>query len=122
MIVFPFDILGNKVHRTRTVKGNSRNNILQILGTQLLHEIFHARTFQLKDTVRPARADGSENIRIIVINIININMHSTGLFYVFYRILYYGERAKPQKIHFEQTQFLQSSHGKLGGNRSVASP
>ena len=32
LVVFPFEIPGNKVHRTRTVQGNTGYDILEVLG------------------------------------------------------------------------------------------
>ena len=43
-IVLSLNIFGNEIHRSRTVKRNSCNEILQILGFQFLHETLHTAT------------------------------------------------------------------------------
>ena len=55
-VIFTTDILRDKIHRTRTVQGNSRDHILKTLRLQFLHEVFHTRTFQLEHTVRTSRS------------------------------------------------------------------
>ena len=45
------DILRNKIHRPRTIQGNSRDHILQTLWFQFLHEVLHSCTFQLEHTI-----------------------------------------------------------------------
>ena len=49
--IFSPDILRNKIHRPRTIQGNSRDHILQTLWFQFLHKVLHSRTFQLEHTI-----------------------------------------------------------------------
>ena len=69
-IVLSPDIFGNKVHWPRTVQRNSRNDVLQVLRPELLHEAFHSAAFKLEHAVRFSCSDGSQNLLIVHVNVI----------------------------------------------------
>ena len=118
-VVFPADILGDEIHGAGAVKGNSRNDILKTLRLQFLHEVFHARAFQLENAVRFSRSQGRVHCRIVVLHGFQADAFPAALFRHPQGVLDHGERPKPQEIHFQKPQLLQGSHRKLGGNRSV---
>ena len=67
-MVLSFDILRNKVHGAWAVQRNSCNNVLQILGFQLLHEAGHPCTFQLEHSICLSSSQHLIYILIIIIN------------------------------------------------------
>ena len=121
MLVLSHNIFRNKIHGAGTIQGNSRDNILQILRLQLLHEILHAGTFQLEHPFCLSCSDGSQYLRVIIINIIDINPLSRAFLNIIYRIMDNRQGSQSQKVHFQKSQLLQRCHGKLGGNGTVAS-
>ena len=118
-IVLPFDIPGDKIHGAGTVQGNACNDILQVPGLKLLHEVLHPAAFQLEHAVGSSGADGIQDSLVVEINIIDIQADILILFYQLYRILDYRQGTQPQEIHFQKPQLLQSGHGKLGGDTAV---
>ena len=118
-MVFPLDVLRDKIHRARTIQRNTGHYILQILGAQFLHEALHPGTFQLEHTFRSAGADGSQYFRVIIIYGIHINVSAGGILYEFYSIMDHGQGTQSQKVHFQQAQFFQRRHGELGNDGTV---
>ena len=92
------------------------------------NEIFKARRFQFtQKTAHPPRfkledANGIgimkvfKNGRIIQVDGIQIDGFSMFFFNHMHRVLEDRQRAQPQKVHFQQTQFLQLRHGILCGH------
>ena len=113
------DVLRNKIHRTRTVEGDTRNNVFQRGRLQFLHKALHSAGLQLKHAFALTRADHSHDVRIIVINIPEADLFSFLFLRQLLRVLNNRQGAKPQKVHLQQSQFLQCRHGKLGRNRAV---
>ena len=118
-MIFTLNILRDKIHGTRTIQGNTSHHIFQILGTQFLHEALHPGTFQLEHTFRSAGADGSQYFRIVIVNGIHIYVSAGGILNKFYRIMDHSQCTQPQEIHFQQSQFFQCRHGKLGDDGTV---
>ena len=110
---FSFDILRNEVHRSRTVKRDTRYDILKTPGLQLFHEVLHPRAFKLKDTLGLSGTDHRKHSRIIIINGIDIKWLSRTVLCQLHSILDHREGAQSQKIHFQQSQLLQCGHRKL---------
>ena len=90
-MVLTLNILRDKVHRAGTVQGDTCHHILQILGTQFLHEALHPPTFQLKHAFRSAGADGSQYFRVIIVDGIHINVSAGGIFNKLDRIMDHGQ-------------------------------
>ena len=118
-MIFTLNILRDKIHRTRTIQGNTSHHIFQILGAQFLHEALHPGTFQLEHTFRSTGADGSQYFRIVIVNGIHIYVSAGGILNKFYRIMDHSQCTQPQEIHFQQSQFFQCRHGKLGDDGTV---
>ena len=117
--IFSPDILRNKIHRPRTIQGNSRDHIFQALWFQFLHEVLHSRTFQLEHSIRMTCSKRIQYLLIIIINMLHIQLHTGILFYQMYRILDNCQCTKSQKVHFQKSQFFQSCHCKLGNDRTI---
>ena len=75
-MIFPADILGDKVHRARPVKGNAGDQVLQAPGPELLHETLHSRGFQLEDTVALSCRNILIYLRIRIIDPVDIDLPS----------------------------------------------
>ena len=118
-MVLSFDVLRNKIHRSRTVQGDSGDDVFQAFGFQLLHEVLHAAAFQLEHTFRLAGADHFQYFRIVVIDGRDIYLLSAAALRQMHRILDDCQCTQPQEIHLQKPQFLQRSHRKLGNQRSV---
>ena len=58
-------IIINKVHRSRSVEGNSRNYIFYVVRPKLLHKACHTGAFKLKYSLCPALADHQIDIFIL---------------------------------------------------------
>ena len=113
-VVFPFDILGNKIHGTRTIEGNPRNQILQAGRLQFPHELLHATTFQLEHAFRFPLADELIHRRVIIRQMFHIQFHAVDTFHFLHSVLDNRQSSQPQKVHFQKPQFFQQCHGVLG--------
>ena len=87
LIILSFQITRNEIHRSRTIERNSRNDILQVFGPQLLHEAFHSRTLQLEDAIALSGANGCQDIFIIIINFFHNQMNAVVFLCLTHRIL-----------------------------------
>ena len=99
-MVFALDILGDKVHRARTVQGNTGDDILKALWLQLLHERFHTRTLKLEHALTDTLSDHVKHLRIVIIDRIHINVESGALLDISHGILDHGQGTQSQKVHF----------------------
>ena len=89
--VFSADVLRNEIHGTRTVKGNSRDDILKALRLQFLHEVFHSGTLELEHAVSTSCSERIQYFFVVVINFLHIQENAGTLFYHFYRVLDNGQ-------------------------------
>ena len=121
-IIFSLNVFRNKIHGTRPVQGDTGDHVLQILGFQFLHEAFHTRALELEHAVCMAGSQGSQHFFIIVIDRVHVNGHAGLSLDLLLGILDDRQGTKPQEIHFQKTQLLQSRHRKLGDDRSVVCP
>ena len=103
-----------------TVQGDTRDDILQVLGLQLLHEAFHPAAFQLEHAVRPAGAERIQHFFIVIIQIApyraSRRCHAQSYLTAFWITV---RVRSPRKSIFRQSQLLQRRHRKLGGDRTV---
>ena len=95
----------------------SKNKRIQLL-LQLLHEVFHSRTFQLEDALGLAGGEKLIHFRVIV------GYRIDGKCRIFLpghllRILDHREGAKPQEIHLEKSELLKGRHGILRRDGAV---
>ena len=120
--VLTFDILRDKVHGPRTIQRNSCNDIFQVLRLKLLHKAFHTGTFQLEHTFCPACSDRIQYLFILIINVKHIQLHTIIFFHQTTGILNHSKGTESQKVHLQKPQFLNGSHGKLGGDRPILRP
>ena len=71
-IVLPPNVLGNEIHGTGTIQGDTGDHILQRLGLQLFHETLHPRALQLEHPIRLARSQRRQYCLIVIVNLIHI--------------------------------------------------
>ena len=117
--VFATDVLGDKVHRSRAVQGNSGDYILQAVWFQLFHEALHSTALQLKNTICTAGSKGIQHFLVVVIYFLHIKREAVVFLYIFYCIIDNCKSSKTKEIHFQKSQFFQGSHDKLSDNSSV---
>ncbi len=118
-MVFVCNIPWDLVHGSRPVKGNPGYDILEGGWPELLHELLHAGAFQLKHTIRIPLAEHIINRCIIQRNGIDIKLFPVAPPNHPDRIPDHRQGAQTEKIHFQQSQLFQRSHGKLGGNTII---
>ena len=121
-VVLALDVLGDKVHGSRPVQGNSGDDVLQAAGLKLLHETLHAAAFQLEHPLGLARADGIQNLFVVVVDVVQINGHMVVLLGHVHRVLDHRQGPKAQEVHFQKPQLLDGGHGELGGDGAVRRP
>ena len=142
-ILLPRNILRNEIHRSRAVKRNTCNNIIDTARLKLFHKARHPGRFQLEDAGCIACAEHVVNSGIIQLHCIHINhpaavricddpcacrriasvCHARQIGIILSRhagrILNNGQGLKPQEIHFEKAQLLQRCHRELRDRRAV---
>ena len=145
-VVLAFNIFGDKVHGPRPVQGDSRDDVLQAAGLQLLHKGLHARAFQLEDAFRMACAQRSQDCLIIIVNGFHTQRTAGGILQDRlsghpgfsrrisaarglygtvghpHRVLDDRQGPQAQKVHFQKSQLLDGGHGELGGHGTVLGP
>ncbi|KAF5069815.1 hypothetical protein DSECCO2_228730 [anaerobic digester metagenome] len=115
-ILLALDVARNFRHRTRPVQGYSGDDVLQALRLEFFHKGSHAGGFQLEYSDRPTFADHVIDLGIVKGQRIDLDLDAAVLPDHGHGILHDGEGAQPQKVHLEQSQFLQGAHGELGDN------
>ena len=100
------DVFGDLVHGTGTVERNARDDVFHVLGTQLTHELFHARAFELEDRVRLARGDEFVDLGIFIAELGKIHVHAVIFEHILMRFSDVRERLQAQKVHFEHAQLF----------------
>ena len=113
------DILGNEIHGAGTVKGDSRDHILQALRFQLFHKAFHSRALKLEHAVGAAGSQRVQNFFVVKIYFTDIQTDPSVLLHQMHRVLDHRQRSQAQEIHLQKPQLLQGGHGKLCGDGSV---
>ena len=117
--VLAADILGNKIHRTWAVQGNSGDYILQAMRLQFFHKALHSATLQLEHTVCTSGSKRIQHFLVVVIYFLHIKREAVVFLYIFYCIIDNCKSSKTKEIHFQKSQFFQGSHDKLSDNSSV---
>ena len=105
-MVFRLYVFGYAVHRSRTVERYSRYDVFEAVRLQLLHELFHARGFELEHRVGIAAAYLFVDVGIVVTQFFEIHVHSVIFVHVLARLGKVGQSFKPQKVHFEHSHLL----------------
>ena len=96
----------DKLHRTGTIHGNTCHHVFQAVGLQLCHKAFHAAAFKLEHRFAISRSDEFVHFVVFVSELVEVKVYALIRFYEFQRLVYVGERFKPQKVHFEKTEFF----------------
>ena len=120
-MIFSFDIGRDKIHRTRTVQGDSGDHVFQAFRFQFFDEVLHSGTFKLEHPFRLSCSKGRQHFFIIIIDLIDINGYSAAFFCHTYGILNNRQCTQTQKIHFQQTKLFQCRGHKLSCYRSIRS-
>ena len=121
-VSFSFDVLGNEIHGARSVKSHTCYDVLYVLRLQLLHEVLHARRFQLEHALAFALGYHLINLGIGIINLIYVEIYPVGFINIPDRILYNRKGSESQEIHLEKSQLLNGGHGELSGDGAVGAP
>ena len=120
-VVLPPDILGDEIHRSRTVQRDPGDDILQAVRLQLLHKALHARALQLEYAVRLPGADIIHHFLVIIIDLLHVQIRLPAPCKI-HRVPDHRQRPKPQEIHLQKPKFFQRRHRKLGRDRAVGRP
>ena len=103
---------GNAIHRTGTVKRQHSDQVLHTVRVQLGENIFHSLALKLKNTLRCAARNHREHLGVVLFYVVR-RIGRVGARNQLLCVVYDGEVAQPQKINFQQSQLLESRHGKL---------
>ena len=118
MLLAP-DVLGDEIHRSRPVQRNSCNQILNAAGPQLFHEALHPGRLELEDALALPCSDVGVDLRIGVIDLVDIDRAALLLRSHRDRILNHRQRTKPQEIHFQKAKLLDCRHRELCDDSAV---
>ena len=112
-ILFVVDIFWDRVHRTRPVKRDPRDDILEAGRLEVFHKLRHAAAFELEHPAGIAGGDHFVHTRIVVIHLRKIDFDAMIFLDHLECVANDRQIAKPQKVHFEQPQLLDRRHRKL---------
>ena len=118
-VVLPLQVPRDEIHRARAVERDAGRHILQRAGLELLHEVLHARAFQLEHPVVAAGGQIRHDGRILQVHLLRVDVDAAVLLYQLCGLADDGECPQAQEIHLEEPQFLQRGHGVLGGDGAV---
>ena len=118
-IIFSLDIIRDKIHRTRPVKRNAGDDVLQRLRLQLLHKALHAGRLELEDALALTLADHLHDLRIVIIDGGEIDLLAGPLLSHLHGILDHRQRAQAQEVHLQQTELFELRHVVLRCHGSI---
>ncbi len=119
------DVRVNVIHWPRPEECHHRNDVCQVVRAHLHDVARHTRAFQLEDARRAPLAETFKGLRVIQRDVVQVVAHAVAVVDQVAGALHDGEGGQPQKVHLEQTQFvdhvhLKLSHGLDGGFFGVA--
>ena len=102
------------LNRSGTVKGIQRRQVGEAMGFDAAQDIGHAATFKLEDARRQAFAKQFIGSGVVERERFEVQLFPSRFFDELHAVVNGGERGEPEKIHFQQTDFLQVVHRILG--------
>ena len=105
-MTFTFQKQVDKLHGTGTVHRNACDDVFETVGLQLRHKAFHTAAFKLEHRFAISRSDEFVHFVVFVSEFVEVKVYALVRFYEFQRFVDVGERFKPQKVHFEKTEFF----------------
>ena len=107
------DILGDLVHRTRSVKRYAGDDVFKALRFKLLHERGHAAALKLEYTDRLAAPYHLKDLGIIQRYAVKIYRLAVVILYEFYAVLKNRKRSKSQEVELKKAYALDICFRKL---------
>ena len=104
--MFTINKVRNIIHRTRTVKGIHRNQILKSARFQFPQIFLHTGRFELECTNRPSFTIKSISRRIRNVNLINIQDNPLTMLDIFNRLFDNRKGLQTQKVHLDQSSIF----------------
>src|SRR5438445_662961 len=99
-----------------TIERIAGDQIVDRVRAHTFEEIANAVGFQLEHALGVAALEKSKGGWIIERNLLQINLHAAGLFDEPDGMIVKSQRAEPQEVHLEETDFLQIAHDPLSGD------
>ena len=118
-VLFVLDVLWNRVHGTRPVKGDARHHIFKTARLQVFHKLGHAAAFQLEHPQGVAACYHIVDGGVIVAHFGKVDGYAVILFYQLQGVPDYRQVPQPQKVHLQKPQLLDGRHVELGGDAFV---
>ena len=108
------------VHRSRTVEGVHRDQILELRGPQLLQVFLHAGGLELERARRAPLAIELVGGGIFQADVVDVQLLAGGEAYVLDGLLDDGEGLQPQEVHLDQPGLLDHRALVLGDEHLLA--
>ena len=108
----------DRIHRAGTVECVDGGDVADAGGAQLLADIRHAGRFHLKHAGGSAGGQHLEHRRVVIRDPVQVKLRLPPVDHVL-RIVQHRQVAQGQKVHLQQTQFLQRGRFVLGDNALV---
>ena len=102
------------LNRSGPVKGIQRREVGEAIGFDAAQDIGHAATFKLEDARRQAFAKQFIGSGVVERQRFEVQLFAARFFNQLHAVVNDGERGEPEKIHFQQADFLQVVHRILG--------
>ena len=118
-IVPAVDILGDLVHRSRTVQRDACDDVLKTFRLELLHEARHAAALKLEHSNSISRRYHLVHIGIVERDTAEVDIYAVILFDQVSCVLNDGKRSKSQEVKLKKTDALDIRFGKLDDSRIV---
>ena len=113
------DVSRYVLHRTGTVQGHHRRQVLDRRRPQLLHVAPHPARLQLEHPKRLPLGQHLVRLRLTVGQVREVHLHAAGLPDHLHRLAQDRQVRQPQEVHLQQPQLRYVVHGVLGRGQRV---
>ena len=115
------DEVGDVVHRSRSVEGVHGNQVLESAGLQLAQVLLHTGRFKLEGSDGTSVAVEFISGRVADGNLVDVEVKSSVLAYVFHGFLEDGQCLQPQEVHLDKSRVFDDRTFVLGDEHLLTS-
>ena len=115
----PLNIFRDRIHRSRAIECDRRNDIVDRIGSKIHERLPHSRRFQLKNAEGIARRQKPIRLRIVKIGILDRKIGNTLADHLL-GIVYDRKITKPEEVELEKPELRNGIHIVLRDHRVAA--
>ena len=113
LALLPLDEIGNELHRTRTIEGDERDDVLDPVHVELAAEAHHSAGFELEHSSRLAAVEELESGLVVEALVVEDETGRVPLDQVD-GVLHHREGLQAEEVHLQHAQVGERAHRILG--------